>query len=305
LSALGSYELLIKEGIVAKDESVSYLRSLIYDKLHPDDSSVVITGIVGCVIDARLFDMIPDVCFLYGHGRVDTSVHGGYDSFIDWMFYKKQAKPSYIDDAIPEMEWWACFKNERNDRSERDIGDLSDMFANMEKEIKKEYAIEQKPKKIGRNDPCPCGSGKKYKKCCIDAQQSKTSVARIEDRYDLLDMYPKNSALFEQMYDKDAIDIDMLVYKALHHRAIPIWVKRDREQERIGKIDYLNEALNLFLGKCQREQITSFASYDERFMVHYRSSEGVSALIDLIEDNDSDKLMTIRQMAEDTLQKFS
>ena len=23
-----------------------------------------------------------------------------------------------------------------------------------------------KPKKIGRNDPCPCGSGKKYKYCC-------------------------------------------------------------------------------------------------------------------------------------------
>jgi uncharacterized protein YecA (UPF0149 family) len=22
--------------------------------------------------------------------------------------------------------------------------------------------------KIGSNDPCPCGSGKKYKKCCID-----------------------------------------------------------------------------------------------------------------------------------------
>jgi uncharacterized protein YecA (UPF0149 family) len=20
----------------------------------------------------------------------------------------------------------------------------------------------------GRNDPCPCGSGKKYKKCCMD-----------------------------------------------------------------------------------------------------------------------------------------
>ena len=23
-----------------------------------------------------------------------------------------------------------------------------------------------KEKKIGRNDPCPCGSGKKYKQCC-------------------------------------------------------------------------------------------------------------------------------------------
>ena len=26
-------------------------------------------------------------------------------------------------------------------------------------------------KKIGRNDPCPCGSGKKYKKCCGFSQQ--------------------------------------------------------------------------------------------------------------------------------------
>ncbi len=23
-----------------------------------------------------------------------------------------------------------------------------------------------KPKKVGRNEPCPCGSGKKYKRCC-------------------------------------------------------------------------------------------------------------------------------------------
>ncbi|MBW1792566.1 MAG: SEC-C domain-containing protein [Deltaproteobacteria bacterium] len=22
--------------------------------------------------------------------------------------------------------------------------------------------------KIGRNKPCPCGSGKKYKKCCME-----------------------------------------------------------------------------------------------------------------------------------------
>ena len=24
----------------------------------------------------------------------------------------------------------------------------------------------RKGQKVGRNDPCPCGSGKKYKKCC-------------------------------------------------------------------------------------------------------------------------------------------
>jgi hypothetical protein len=25
--------------------------------------------------------------------------------------------------------------------------------------------------KIGRNEPCPCGSGKKYKKCCLNNDQ--------------------------------------------------------------------------------------------------------------------------------------
>lgn len=24
--------------------------------------------------------------------------------------------------------------------------------------------------KVGRNDPCPCGSGKKYKNCCMNKQ---------------------------------------------------------------------------------------------------------------------------------------
>ena len=30
----------------------------------------------------------------------------------------------------------------------------------------KESTTVRKEKKVGRNDPCPCGSGKKYKKCC-------------------------------------------------------------------------------------------------------------------------------------------
>ena len=46
----------------------------------------------------------------------------------------------------------------------------NDIFS---EEKQKELYLEQKksgtivkPQKIGRNDPCPCGSGKKYKKCC-------------------------------------------------------------------------------------------------------------------------------------------
>ena len=26
-------------------------------------------------------------------------------------------------------------------------------------------------KRVGRNDPCPCGSGKKFKKCCMKKQE--------------------------------------------------------------------------------------------------------------------------------------
>ena len=32
-------------------------------------------------------------------------------------------------------------------------------------------------KKVGRNDPCPCGSGKKYKQCCLKAEEAKTARA--------------------------------------------------------------------------------------------------------------------------------
>ena len=37
------------------------------------------------------------------------------------------------------------------------------------KELYKEQKLSGtviKEKKVGRNDPCPCGSGKKYKYCC-------------------------------------------------------------------------------------------------------------------------------------------
>lgn len=37
----------------------------------------------------------------------------------------------------------------------------------MEFEEEYESTIVRQEPKIGRNDPCPCGSGKKYKKCCL------------------------------------------------------------------------------------------------------------------------------------------
>jgi uncharacterized protein YchJ len=66
-----------------------------------------------------------------------------------------------VDDIIGDMEWWACFRqsNEENHYSSKNeewrIGNSDE----------KAEPIVRKSK-IGRNEPCPCGSGKKYKKCC-------------------------------------------------------------------------------------------------------------------------------------------
>ncbi len=55
---------------------------------------------------------------------------------------------------------------------------LSSEFAKLHNELVRDLGVQNKPllherfmgssKKVGRNDPCPCGSGKKFKKCCLN-----------------------------------------------------------------------------------------------------------------------------------------
>ncbi len=66
------------------------------------------------------------------------TMHSPRDARLARMF-----KPHYIRDAVDEMSGWACFN---------------------EPEPPEPYVRVQP--KVGRNDPCPCGSGKKFKKCC-------------------------------------------------------------------------------------------------------------------------------------------
>lgn len=42
------------------------------------------------------------------------------------------------------------------------------------------------PMSIGRNDPCPCGSGKKYKKCCLALAEFKPLVLSPKERAEIL-----------------------------------------------------------------------------------------------------------------------
>ena len=45
-----------------------------------------------------------------------------------------------------------------------------DLLAQAEQE--REKAVAPPPGKVGRNEPCPCGSGKKYKRCCLEKHEA-------------------------------------------------------------------------------------------------------------------------------------
>jgi hypothetical protein len=53
--------------------------------------------------------------------------------------------------------------------------------------------------KIGRNDPCPCGSGKKYKKCCrAKDEQQRSEGTKQEDIGALFEDLPSIEDRFEE-----------------------------------------------------------------------------------------------------------
>lgn len=69
---------------------------------------------------------------------------------------KTKKRMNEVAKIFEENEWKYRIELER-DKPE-DIGDL-EILLNWPKPKEAEV-------KVGRNEPCPCGSGKKYKKCC-------------------------------------------------------------------------------------------------------------------------------------------
>lgn len=63
---------------------------------------------------------------------------------------------------------------EVNETSPQDVEDVLTraQFEQMMRQYKMNHRTPQQVRenpKIGRNDPCPCGSGKKYKNCCLQS----------------------------------------------------------------------------------------------------------------------------------------
>src|SRR5262245_43780420 len=76
-----------------------------------------------------------------------------------WM--KRNRYEPFVD-ALGELSTWYCYSEKywREKRKRRNF-DLDDGGAAFN------YVATNDYRSVGRNDPCPCGSGKKYKKCCL------------------------------------------------------------------------------------------------------------------------------------------
>ena len=64
-----------------------------------------------------------------------------------------------VDDTVKEMYWWACFHDDPAKGATEPPSKATWKTA-------APSPIKSTKPKTGRNEPCPCGSGKKYKKCC-------------------------------------------------------------------------------------------------------------------------------------------
>ncbi|MDY6854269.1 MAG: preprotein translocase subunit SecA [Thermodesulfobacteriota bacterium] len=101
---------------------------------------------------------------LRGYGQKDPLreyQREGYEMFSDMIFRIKQdaVKKLYMTQLAKEedISTQVPMKKQRFFLSRGGDDDSS----------QRQQPVKRKNKKTGRNDPCPCGSGKKYKKCCL------------------------------------------------------------------------------------------------------------------------------------------
>ena len=72
-------------------------------------------------------------------------------------------------DDSGKVEFIARFKNDDGEQEHHESSTFTkrdDVWYFTTGEVLGPQQVRRDHPKVGRNDPCPCGSGKKYKKCC-------------------------------------------------------------------------------------------------------------------------------------------
>ncbi|TXD31935.1 hypothetical protein FRC96_19525 [Lujinxingia vulgaris] len=98
------------------------------------------------------------------------------------------------------------------------------------------------PESIGRNDPCPCGSGQKYKRCCQRTHQlQKESEKQSREPHQLIGSKTipyKVYKVLTQVYESNALAF----YYDLSHEAGPFRERYSEKSAFIEAVDKGNDA---------------------------------------------------------------
>ena len=127
------------------------------------------------VVDNRWIDHLHNIDIL--HDGIGLRAYGQKDPLIE---YKKEAYDLFNNmmydiqaETVKHLFRTKFGVQIRRSREEVETK-LSKAAENFDSSEEKNEEIEVRPikrgEKIGRNDPCPCGSGKKYKNCCMNKE---------------------------------------------------------------------------------------------------------------------------------------
>jgi hypothetical protein len=168
-AALRAMVILVKVGEQRREDVLEYFGSLFRGKLRREPSFLW-----GCLISDCL-DLYPDTIreeleqgFAEGldcehvcsSQHIQKTLAQGKERVLAEL--GRNSENELITDAVTRMEWWACFHpDEAPLKSNPELLTVPELpIAPAVEPYRREGS------KVGRNDPCPCGSGRKYKKCC-------------------------------------------------------------------------------------------------------------------------------------------
>src|SRR5215203_2949243 len=179
--ALEILAYLTATGRIPRDETQAYLLRL-YDTLQPQQESFVWSGWVLAIALLGLEGLSDVVRQAFERGLIDPMVMD-YDDFgrdlartladPERMAGFQHDMIGPLEDAIGELSSWYAFSDATEQDEERWATSPEDVHLPFAPEdVRLPFTDMPQPlvepfKGIGRNDPCPCGSGKKFKKCCL------------------------------------------------------------------------------------------------------------------------------------------
>jgi hypothetical protein len=166
---LDAATFLTWKGIITRDRMREFLQKF-YEERLADDEDEAWVGWLKSIALLGLREMAPMVHRSFDEGRAPDWVIGRKD-FDDMLAHAEQRpddatrfeefRIGYIEDVVAALEWSdQPAPSEESDSLDKDIFDLDARWTPTE-------PVRNPWRHVGRNDPCPCGSGKKAKKCCL------------------------------------------------------------------------------------------------------------------------------------------